>query len=152
MKEICDTYKLKHLVTEATCFKPPENSSSIDLILTNRIRSFQNTTILESGLSDDHKMVITVLKRFFLKQTPILIKYLIEYFYNRDYRKFNGQNFRQDLQNNILNITDDTCYDEFESTLKTIWTNMPLLRRPPTRITAPNTNNGHNTNNSPQHE
>ena len=113
MKEFCDTYNLKNLVTEATCFKNPLNPSSIDLILTNRIRSFQNTITLETGLSDHHKMVITVLKTFIPKRTPILIKY-------RDYRKFNSQNFRQDLQNNIANISDEICYDIFESTFKEI--------------------------------
>ena len=80
MKEFCDTYNLKNLITEATCFKNPINSSSIDLILTNKIRSFQNTTILETGLSDDHKMVITILKTCVPKQTPTVIKY-------RDYRQ-----------------------------------------------------------------
>ena len=47
MKEFCDTYSLKHLVTEATCFKNPLNPSSIDVILTNRWKSFQNTRTLE---------------------------------------------------------------------------------------------------------
>ena len=55
MKEFCDAYNLKNLITEATCFKNPINPSSIDLILTNKIRSFQNTTILETGLSDHHQ-------------------------------------------------------------------------------------------------
>ena len=113
MKEFCDTYNLKNLVTEATCFKNPLNPSSINLILTNRIRSFQNTTALETGLSDHHKMVITVLKTFIPKRTPILIKY-------RDYRKIKSQNFRQDLQNNIANISDGICYETFESTFKDI--------------------------------
>ena len=113
MKEFCDTYNLKNLITEATCFKNPINPSSIDLILTNKIRSSQNTTILETGLSDHHKMVITILKTCVPKQTPTVIKY-------RDYRQFKGQYFAEDLQNEISSITDDTCYDNFEFTFKTI--------------------------------
>jgi len=54
-------YALKNLMKEPTCFKS-ENPRCIDLILTNRYRSFQNTTTVETGLSDFHKMVLTVLK------------------------------------------------------------------------------------------
>ena len=45
---------MKNLVTEPTC---------VDLIFTNRIKHFQNTTALETGISDFHKMTITVLKK-----------------------------------------------------------------------------------------
>ena len=99
MKEFWDSYNLKNLVQEATCFKNPLNPSSIDVILTNRPHSFQNTTTLECGLSDHHKMTITVLKTYVPKQTPNLIEY-------RDYKNFNDQNFRQEFQNNFLNITE----------------------------------------------
>ena len=57
-----NAYSLKNLVKEPTCFKP-ENPTCIDLILTNRYRSCQHTTTIETGLSDFHKMVVTVLKR-----------------------------------------------------------------------------------------
>ena len=113
MKEFCDTYNLKNLVKEATCFKNPLNPSSIDLILTNRIRSFINTTTVETGLSDHHKMTISVLKTFLPKQTPTLIKY-------RDYRKFNNQNFSNDLEDNLSNMINEACYDIFESNFKDI--------------------------------
>ena len=107
------THNLKNLVTDATCFKNPLNPSSIDVILTNKARSFQHTITVETGLSDHHKMTISVLKIYVPKQNPMLIKY-------RDYRKFNSQNFRHNLQNELFNITDHTCYDMFESTFKYI--------------------------------
>ena len=72
MKEFCDSYNLKNLVKEATCFKNPLNPSSIDVIITNRPHSFQNTITLECGLSDHHKMTITVLKTYVPKQKPNL--------------------------------------------------------------------------------
>ena len=68
LKEFCDKYNLKNLVTETTCFKNPLNPSSIDLILTNRDISFQNSITMETGLSDHHKMIITVLKTLVPKQ------------------------------------------------------------------------------------
>ena len=53
---------LKSLNKEPTCFKNPNNPSCIDLFLTNRSRYFQNTPTTETGISDFHKLVVTVLK------------------------------------------------------------------------------------------
>ena len=78
MKIFCDTYNLHNLVTEATCFKNPLNPSLIDLILTNRSKSFINTVVLETGLSDHHKMTVTVMKTFVPKQGPVLNIEIIE--------------------------------------------------------------------------
>ena len=80
MKELCGTYNLKNLIKDPTCYKNLTNPSSIDVMLTNRSRSFFNSITIESGLSDHHKLTVSVLKLFFQKQTPISIKY-------RDYKK-----------------------------------------------------------------
>ena len=45
MSWFCDTFGLKSLIKDATCYKNPENPSSIDLILTNNPHSFQNLVI-----------------------------------------------------------------------------------------------------------
>ena len=34
MREFCDSYNLKNLIKEPTCFKNPSNPSCIDLMLT----------------------------------------------------------------------------------------------------------------------
>ena len=60
----------KCLVKEPTCFKNPDNPSCIDLFLTNSYRSFQNTTAVATGLSDFHKMAVTVMKTTFPKAPP----------------------------------------------------------------------------------
>ena len=60
----CDNYNFKNLLKEPTCYKIPDNTSCIDLFLTNRLRSFQCTTTIETGISDFHKLVVTVLKIF----------------------------------------------------------------------------------------
>ena len=70
------TVSLKQL----TCFKNPENPSSIDLILTNKPRSFQTKCVAETGLSDFHRMTISVLKMDFRKTSPKVINY-------RDFKK-----------------------------------------------------------------
>ena len=56
-KDISDfmsTYNLKSLVKYKTCFKNPDNTSGIDLILTNYPRSFQDSSMFEAELSDFH--------------------------------------------------------------------------------------------------
>ena len=56
----------------------------------SRPRIFFNSTTIESGLSDQHKLTVSVLKLFFQKQTPISIKY-------RDYKKIDLMKFRIEL-------------------------------------------------------
>ena len=73
------------------------NPSCIDLILTNSSKSFVNTTAVLAGLSDCHKMVLSVLKKTFPKVKLREILY-------RDYQKFNDINFKQDLKARIMKI------------------------------------------------
>ena len=54
------------------CFKNP-NNPYIDLFLTNSIRSFQETQVFETGLSDFHKLVVTLLKSTFPKSPSKII-------------------------------------------------------------------------------
>ena len=75
LKDFCNLYLLKNLMKKPTCFKNPENLKTIDLILTNRPRSFCNFDTLEIGLSDFHKLAVTVLKMFFKEQSPKVISY-----------------------------------------------------------------------------
>ena len=62
MAEFCDTYDLTNLIREPTCYKNPNNPSAIDVILTNRNKSFQHSKTLETGLSDFHKLTVSVMK------------------------------------------------------------------------------------------
>ena len=78
LDDFCNVYNLFSLVKEPTYFKNPCNPSCIDLSLTNRPRSFQNTLTIETaGISDFHKMVITVMKVFYKKQKPKIIEYTV---------------------------------------------------------------------------
>ena len=110
LREFCDIYNLSNLITEPTCFKNPENPSSIDLILTNKPRSFVNSCTIETGLSDHHKLTVSVLRLFFKKQAPVLIKY-------RNYKKFDANVFRSELNERLYNSDKDNCnYENFQST------------------------------------
>ena len=84
-------YSLRNLVKLKTCFNP----SCIDHILTNSTQSFQNSNVFETGLSDFHKLTTTVLKQYFPNLTPKVVNY-------RDYHKFGNDEFRAQLDNEIL--------------------------------------------------
>ena len=90
----CSIWKLKSLGKEPSCFKNPSNPSCIDLFLTNTIRSFQETQVFETGLSDFHKLLVTVLKGTFPKSPFKIIIY-------RSYKNFSNNLFRDDL-NSLL--------------------------------------------------
>ena len=101
------TYNLKSLVKQKTCFKNPDNTSCTDLILTNSPRSFQDNSVFETGLSDFHKLTTTVLKQYFPKPKPKIVKC-------RDYRNFRNDQFRAELDNEILkNDINNIEYQHF---------------------------------------
>ena len=75
MKSFCNTYNFKCLVKEPPCFKNIDNPSCIDLILTNKPSYFQNNCVIETGLSDFHKLTITTLKSYYQKKEPRIITY-----------------------------------------------------------------------------
>ena len=110
MAEFCDLYNMKNLITEPTCFKSFLHPSSIDVMLTNKIRSFQNSQTIETGLSDCHVMTITVLKSFFCKQDPVTIKY-------RNYTLFDKVKFHTELESKLDSVlNNNTNYELFENT------------------------------------
>ena len=67
IKGFCSSYNLTSMVNKATCYKNPDKPTCIDLILTNCPGSFQNSCVVETGLSDFYKMVVTVMKTSYRK-------------------------------------------------------------------------------------
>ena len=114
MIDFCETHNLENLIKVPMCFKNPINPSSIDVILTNRKNSFQNTMAKETGLSDHQKMTLTALEIFFNKKAPLKVNY-------RSYKNFNETNFRKDLYNALLSYNKQTLkYDDFKNILMTV--------------------------------
>ena len=62
---------LVNLVETNTCFKG--SGSWIGLILTNRKYFFKNTTSYETGLSDHHYMILTMLKTTFQEKRTTFV-------------------------------------------------------------------------------
>ena len=97
---------LVNLVKTNTCFKG--SGSCIYLILTNRKYSFKNTTSYETGLSDHHHMILTILKTTFQQKEPKCLIY-------RDYKNFIFENFKSDLQEALQ--SSKGSYDAFDNYL-----------------------------------
>ena len=108
MKIFCNIYHLKNLVNVPTCYKNPLKPPCIDLFLTNCSRSFQVSHVIETRLSDFHKMNITVLKMFFSKQNH-------ETAFFRNYKKFDNSAFREALNRELLKYDlNNIEYDTFQ--------------------------------------
>ena len=122
LDDFLDEFQGKNLVKDPTCFASVENPSCLDLFITNSYRSFQQTTTVSSGLSDCHKMVVTVLKTTFPKATPRVITY-------RDLSSYCPKDFAKDLKRNI-DIIDEGEYQPFEDVfVNTLQTRHPLKQK-----------------------
>ena len=110
MKNFCDSYGFKSLIKVPTCFKSPENPSCIDLILTNNPLSFQNSGVIETDLSDFHKIIVKVMKTTNQKLDPKMTHY-------RDCNTFCNDNFREHLLSALFMENLDR-YDGLEKLLE----------------------------------
>ena len=109
LSEFLNMHSAKNIVKEETCFKSIENPSWIDLFLTNKPNHFFNTSTIDTGLSDCHKMVVTVLRKKFQRAQPKVVSY-------RDYKNFDNELFKSSLQN-ALNEINRHDYTKFEEVL-----------------------------------
>ena len=110
LTSFCESYNLKSIIKQPTCVKNLEKPSCIDLILTNRPKSFQSTCVIETGLCDFHRMTVSVLKMHFRKLPPKAITYI-------DFSNYDNANFINSL-NDVLNehenqehlLNDPDCF------------------------------------------
>ena len=70
--------------------------TSLDLMLTNKPRSFYNTTTVTTGLTDCHKVILFCLRAHFNKRLPL--KKVVY----RDYEMFDQAKFLHDLDQEII--------------------------------------------------
>ena len=75
------------------------------MILTNRKSSFKFISTNETGMSDHHHMVYTMLKSCFQNTEPKLLNY-------RDFKSLSLQAFEEDLSEALIDCGDS--YDKFE--------------------------------------
>ena len=87
-------HELTNINKELTCYKSSENLSCIDYILSNRPGSCFKTNAVFTGLSDFHKLVLSVFKTTFPKSKRNEITY-------RNFKSFNQEDFNQELRTNL---------------------------------------------------
>ena len=113
-------YNAKNIVKENTCVKNALNPSCIDLFITNSPLSFQNTIAVSNGLSDFHKMVITVMKMSFKKHSPTERHY-------KDYKYFDRSKFKNNLNEKLSEGISN--YESFETTFIEVLNKHAPLRK-----------------------
>ena len=83
LKNFCSSYNLTSMINRPTYFKTPEKPSCMDLILTKCLTSLPNFCAIDTGLSDFHKLVATVMKTTYKKsQLKIISYHSYKYFNN----------------------------------------------------------------------
>ena len=107
-----DTYDLKSLTKEPTCYKNPNEPSCIDLMLTNKPQSFRQSCVIETDLSDFHRMTATVMKTNFEKFQSRVVNY-------RDYKYFENVRFRADLLSELSKANIEENQEGLSDSLNT---------------------------------
>ena len=89
-----DTFSLTNLVTDSTCFKS-NKGSLINVMLTNKPKSFYKSHSFVTGLSDCHKLIVSILRTSFQKLPPNFVMY-------RNQKNFHESNFLRDLDSRLI--------------------------------------------------
>ena len=111
LSPLINTYHLFNLLKGPTCFKT-SRGRSIDLILTNKKHSFMKSQSFETGFSDHHHLIYTILKSTFVKLPPRNIRY-------REYRNFCAEEFQRDLDIKLRD-TIPTDYQALHSVTESV--------------------------------
>ena len=89
LKAFLNSNNLYNLIKSNTWFKG--KGSCIDIFLTNRKYSFKFTGSYETGISDHHHMMYTMLKSCINNTDPKLLNY-------RDFKRFSQEASKEDLR------------------------------------------------------
>ena len=95
-------------------YRPPKQDSQYfleNLILTNRKYCFKHTSTFETGLSDHHHLIYSILKTTFKKEES-------KKFIFRDYKNSDNTNFQMDLESKLNNCPKK--YGIFEKTFENV--------------------------------
>ena len=92
--DLCDTFSLQNIIPGKTCHKS-NAGTSVDIMLTNRPRSFHKTSIFETGISNHHKLIFSFFRSYFTRLPPKPIKY-------RKYKTFDKSKFLHDFDQELL--------------------------------------------------
>ena len=99
LNNLLQTYDLTALIKEPTCYQS-QNPNIIDHFLTN-LKTFKHCQTFETGLSDHHKLISTIMKSGIFKGPPKKKIY-------RSCKKFDNQCFSNALREELESLEVDT--------------------------------------------
>ena len=118
-----DAYGTKNLIKAAKCFESDKNPRTIDLRLRIRIRCVSNTLSAETGISDFHLMVSTVVNSGFTMKGAKIIHY-------RDYSIYGPSIFRSDLREELSKYYKDrTTFDHCNVKIEEVFNKHAPLKK-----------------------
>ena len=101
-------HKFKNIIKRKTCYKS-QKGSCIDLIITSRQSLHQFSGVFETGISDHHLMVYTMLKSTYAKSEPKILR-------NFSYKDFTKEPFLQNVPHGLINVGKFAEFnDEFKA-------------------------------------
>ena len=111
----CELYEVKSIISQSICYKNPTNLSGIDLFLTISPNSFQKSTVVETSLSDFHKLIVTVMKSYSTEWTPNVVTY-------RKHANFDKNKFIDEISFNLTKHNlEELTVEAFISMFKTVF-------------------------------
>ena len=106
LKNFMCSFALESLINSPTCYKSI-NPTCIDLIPTKKKNHFMKSATFESGLSDHHKLMTTMLRKTISKGNSKKLFY-------RDYKRFDQKTFETELKLK-LNFQTNLSYSTFHA-------------------------------------
>ena len=103
MKDFLQEHTFYNMMKRNTCFKG-DGGSCIDLLITNSKFSFMKTNSFETGLSDHHHMIYTILKIKFEKFEPKKLIY-------RNFKQFDSKQFKLDIRNSMSAVRTHAAFE-----------------------------------------
>ena len=114
-------YDFNSLIKKPTCYQS-NTRSCVDLMSTNRKSLSKLSNTFETGLSDHHKLLCTILKSRGFKRAPIEKIYQL-------FKTFDVNNFKNTLKFELEKVKSES-YSEFEAVfLKELNNHAPLKRK-----------------------
>ena len=110
LSDLRDTF-----VNGITCVKS-QNGTFIDVMLTHKPRSFYYTSLMETGLSDCHKTIVSVFRSFFKRLPAKVTGY-------RNYKTFDHSEFLRNLDQELIesnSYNDEQQYDMLTSIFRKV--------------------------------
>ena len=102
MKSFLQKHTFYNIMKQNTCFKG-DGGSCIDLLITNSKFSFMKTNSFETGLSDHHHMIYTILKTKFEKFKPKKSIYC-------NFKQYDSDQFKLDIFNSMSAMRAHAAY------------------------------------------